>query len=384
MTHLDKKHLERLAGVHSRLCISIFIPTHSAGEETLKGQDHLEFKQQLKQVRQKLEGRSLEDFEIDKYMQPLYDLMEDSVYWRHQKQGLAVFSSEDIFENYELPISVESEVHVANSFFLKPLMPMLARNGKFLLLTLELNKVQLYLMTEEGTAHVPLPKDTPARLEEAVGFDYEEKSLQFRSQQQKKQGSVFHGQGEGKEDRKDEILRFFRTIDQGVAEAVGDTTMPLMLAGLDYLLPIYRKANTYAHLSEKQLTIHPSDLQLATLHKEAWNLMGPYFEEELEEKKALFLQHQNSSRTSLDLEEVLTMAFRGNVDSLFLDRDFEAWGIYEPKNEQVREGSKEDPANVSLTNLAAIQVFLKGGKVYLLEKEKMPVNYSGIISLNRF
>ncbi len=384
MTTISRKQIEDLARNHDKFCISIFIPTHKKGEPSLKGQDILEFKQQVKEVEKKLDERSLEKNQIKKYLKPLHEMLEDKSFWRHQSKGLAVFLSENIFEKFPLPISFNGYTHVSDTFFLKPLMPLFQRNTRFMVLALDLKRLQLYRVTEEGISEVSLPDTTPSELEEAVGHDYEENTLQTKSQHRGVQSTVFHGQGAGKDDRKVEILKFFREINKGVIQILEEENIPLVLAGLDYLLPIYKQANTYENLSEIYLPINPFEMQPSELGKLAFEKMKQTFEKELEDKKAQFLKYQNTSKTSKNISEVLPAAFSGSVDSLFIEKGFDVDGIYESEKERVLTGDKNLPQNGSLTNLAAIQVFLKGGKVYLLEKDQMPLDNSEIVSLNRY
>jgi hypothetical protein len=51
---ITKKELLQLSGAHDSFCISIYIPTHRAGKETLNGMDARNLKNQLKGVNQKL------------------------------------------------------------------------------------------------------------------------------------------------------------------------------------------------------------------------------------------------------------------------------------------------------------------------------------------
>lgn len=383
MAHFDKIEFNKLANVHAKLCISIFIPTHHFRETSLIDQDVLIFKNQLKTVRAELRLRSIDENLQDQFLRPLENLLEDSDFWRHQNNCLAIFLSEGFFQTYELSITCSSLVYVASTFFLKPLIPLLYEDGKFLILTLELNKVQLYLYTGEDISHIPLPHKTPSRLEEAVGYDFEEKSLQIRSQQHGDKRSVYHGQGEGKEDRKNEILRFFREINKGVAAVVGDQKYPMILAGIEYLVPIYRKANTYKNLWETPLILHPSDLHVEEILRRARELMMPIWKRGFSTKSNQFKQLEKTSKVAIGISEILPLAYQGNIDSLFIQTHYETWGVFDPEKKSVRLDKNKNLINTSLTNLAAIQVILKGGKVFLVDEEQMPIDKAEIVSLNR-
>jgi Bacterial archaeo-eukaryotic release factor family 7 len=56
-------------------------------------------------------------------------------------------------------------------------------------------------------------------------------------------GVVFHGQ-ESANRVKDDLRRNFLQVDTGVRELIGEEGPPLVLAGVDYVLPIYAEVST--------------------------------------------------------------------------------------------------------------------------------------------
>jgi hypothetical protein len=84
MTLIARKEIEELAKIHDAFCVSIFIPTHRAGQESLNGKDSLELKNQIKEVSVNLEKQKLNTHDADRLLQPLYELLEDGSFWRHQ------------------------------------------------------------------------------------------------------------------------------------------------------------------------------------------------------------------------------------------------------------------------------------------------------------
>jgi hypothetical protein len=64
---ITKKEFTELSKVHSAFCISIYIPTHRAGEETLKGKDLIVLKNQLKSVKNELELQGMSETEINDF-----------------------------------------------------------------------------------------------------------------------------------------------------------------------------------------------------------------------------------------------------------------------------------------------------------------------------
>jgi hypothetical protein len=381
---INKKDIARLSKVEDALCVSIFIPTHRAGEAVRKNADAILLKNQWKEVTEKLRKEGLTPSEIEQLGQPILELIDNTEFWSHQSDGLALFLTKNRLEKFTLPIAFEAFHYVSNEFYLKPMMPMFVGDGRFFILTLSLNDVQFFEGTRHSITPVKIEDLTPARLEEVVGYDYKQKNLQFRTQQGSMGQGAFHGQGEGKEERKNEILRFFRAVDKGLMTMLHDEHAPMVVACQDHLFPIFKEANDYKFLVDKNISLNPNDVSLVYLHEVAWEKVKPHFEQERKEKIERFQEVHGTGQTAIDTNEVLQASLTGKTDTLFLENRADIWGVYNPNNNTVRIEEAHHSANVSLMNLAAIQVFLQGGKVYLMEKEEMPDDTSKMNALFRY
>src|SRR5690606_6431141 len=144
MTLITKKNIAELHDVNQENCISIFIPTHRAGEKVLQEEDALALKNQLKDVKEKLAKKGLNEDGIKNITQPVQDLIDNSSFWREQSDGLALFAAKGFFESHTLPVHFKAFNYISNSFYLKPLMPMFVGDGSFYLLTLDRDNVKLY------------------------------------------------------------------------------------------------------------------------------------------------------------------------------------------------------------------------------------------------
>ena len=73
------------------------------------------------------------------------------------------------------------------------------------------------------------------------------------------------------------------------------------------------------------------------------------------------------------------------MDTLFCENLEDIFGIYKEENDKITvTQSEENEHTVSLMNMAAVNTFLKGGNVYLLDKEEMPNTNSRINALYRY
>ena len=95
---LTLKKFKELAQVNEPHCISIFIPTHRAGEEVNEMLDQKKLKNRLKEVRHELESWQLHNNEIDRLLKPVDDLISDKGFWKYQSDVLAIFLNHNRFE----------------------------------------------------------------------------------------------------------------------------------------------------------------------------------------------------------------------------------------------------------------------------------------------
>lgn len=383
MNILTKKEFENLAQEQYSTCVSFYLPTHRGGMEVINEEDHLAFKNQLKAVSEKLEEKGWEEKNIKEFLQPVKDLLDSPLFWRKQTEGLAVFLTNGFMEYYNLPFIVEPYFHIARGFYLRPLVPAFSGGGRYYVLGLNLQHISFFVGNRERLKELYVEDFIPQRMEEVVGYDYQEKFKQFRSQGYGQ--ATFHGHGEWKgEFKKDEILRFFREVDKKIFKLIGGHHTPLFLVGVDYLVGLYRQANTYAHLMEEFLDLNPEHLDARDLHEKIWNKIFARFDRERVRKVELIHQFHNTPRTSFDLSEIIQEAVNGKVDTLFVRKGAEIWGLFDKQQNSVVAEEKQSDSNISLVNLAVTEVLRNGGNVYEQPAEAMPMPYVEMNALYRF
>jgi hypothetical protein len=382
---ITKKEFLELTQMQKSQAVSVYIPTHRAGKETLNGEDALKLKNQLKEVKRKLEEMGMHKNDIKKFIAPVTNLISDGEFWRHQSDGLAVFLSENNFKTYTVPVHFEESNTVSKEFYLKPLMPLFNGDGFFFLLTLKADAVSFYEGTRYSITEIEVDDLTPSRLEDVVGYDFEQKSLQFRTQQGIHGEGSFHGHAKSDEKAKNELLKYFRAIDKGLMKILhNDQTPPLVVSCLDYHFPIYKEANSYKNLYPQHISGNPSDMDSLELHERAWDLLKSHFSQKRQEKKALFHELSKSGKTSTDLNEILTAAQQGKVDTLFIEKNGDILGQYNYETGLLTAENNTNSTGIPLLNFAAVKVFEQGGKVFLESKEDLPDSTSKINAVYRY
>jgi hypothetical protein len=370
MDSLDKDELKALMQKHEGLCVSIFMPTYRTGVESQQNQIRL--KNLLKDAEEKLAAAGLRAQEIEKLLEPASGLLNNIPFWRRQSDGLAIFISTDIFRCYRLPADFDELIVITDRFHVKPLLHLLSGEVPFYVLALSQNQVRILEGTKLSIRELDL-ESIPGNLADALQYDEPEKQIRFRAGQAGGGGNVMvSGHGAEIDDTKDKLLKYFRQIDKGLRDLLKDERAPLVLAGVDYLFPIYREANTYPGLMDEGIPGNPKGMSPEKLHPQAWRIVKPFFKKGRNDALAQFRQSSGTGLTSKDMTEIIQAAHHGRVGSLFLLIGREHWGAFDSESGKVELHDKMQPGNEDLFDLAAIQTFLNGGKVFTLPADKMP------------
>jgi hypothetical protein len=384
MRNFSEEVFFELATMKEPLCISIFMPTHRAGKEVKEQVDRINLKNQIQDLTKELEALQLKPREIEDLLDPIIKLMEDSGFWSHQSDGLAIFRSKDYFEYWTLPVLFESFIYISDHYYLKPVVPYLNDDGKYYLLALSLSGAKLY----EGFPHqineIEVSDLLPERLEDAVGYDFKEKHLQFRTGQSDKGGAIYHGHGSGDEEEKLEILKFFRAINTGLMKFLKNKKRPMVLATVDYLVPIYQEVNDYPHLRAEFIAGNPEHEDPVVLHEKVRQLLADFFKEKRNGLLASFEPALSHSLASFKAEEIVPAAFHKQVEILFIKNREVMWGSYDQNTNTIKADEKQSGLNTCLLNFAAVHTMLNNGEVYILEADEMPVLKTNINAILRY
>jgi hypothetical protein len=374
MNTLSRDELKMLVAEQGGLCISIFMPAHGAGPETQ--QAPIRFRNLLRDAEERLAAEGLRLPDAKKLLTPAQELLADGFFWRHLSDGLAMFLSPNTFRHYRLPLTFQERLVIAPRFYVKPLLPLLCDDGRFYILALSQHAIRLLQGTHFSVSEVSL-EHVPANLAEALREEAPEKELQFRSGVPVgagKWGAIFYGGGDVSREMKDGLLRYCHQIDQGLHELIKERPVPLVLAGVDYLLHIYREVSRYPYLLEAEISGNPDRLNPEDLHARAWAIVQPHFQTQQARAAARFRQLAGSKRASTHIRMVIPEAHRGRVETLFVAAGSELWGTFDPQTSRVAVHPTREAGDEDLVNLAATQTLLAGGTVYCVAPDRMPAD----------
>jgi hypothetical protein len=373
MKPLTRGELESLMEHREDPSVSIYAPMVKAGPETQ--QNPIRFKNLVREALDALQERGLEEKEAEALLAPAIDLIDDNPFWQHQATGFAAFLSEGFVRWFRLPIEVRELAVVEDRFHLKPLLPLMSGDGRFYVLALSQKRVRLLEATHHSVREVDLG-DLPTSLNDALGYEVEESHLQFHTGTRPSSGApgsaVFHGQGGGEDDAKAEIHKFFNLLDNGVSDLLADKDAPLVLAGVEYLLPIYREVTDHGRVVEGGVAGNPDNLSADELHEKAWPLVEPVFSRAQEAATERFHDLLGTGQASKDFDDVVISAHDGRVETLFVALGTRRWGSYDPEKREVELSEGNGPGTEDLVDFAALQTLRKGGRVFAVSPDAVP------------
>lgn len=361
-----------LAQQHQRPSLSFFIPTHRTSPDNQ--QDPIRFKNLVQEAKRQFEAAGWKPREIEALLQPAFALLEESLFWRHTREGLAVYLAENDFHVYKLPFAVEEQLVIARSYYMKPVLPEFTNNGHYFILAFSLNEVRLFEGTRDSVGQIELPVNVPDSLADTVGQDRDAGTdLQFRADAGG-EGIFFFRSGE--DPRKVRIEQYLNVLDRALRPTLMAQRSPLVLAGVDYLQPIYRGQSEYPYLMAKGVDGNPDQMSGKELHAASWPVVEPHFREQMDGVFAEYQQMVINGNATSKLEEVVAAAFFGRVRKLVVAVDTPVWGSFDTENGAVthyQEGQSEVD-DLALLDFAAMQTILKGGEVFAVTQAEMPTD----------
>jgi hypothetical protein len=367
MNELSKDELRLLIERGKAPCLSIYMPTYRAGAEVQ--QNPIRLKNLLKEAEDRLVTGGRRPAEVEKLLEPFQALVKNNPFWRQQSSGLALFLCPDFFRHYRLPVDFQPSVVLAERFHIKPLLPLFNTEGRFYMLVLSQKDVRL-LECSRYSVKETRPEGVPRNIDEVLKYDVYEKQLRIRPGMSG--GTGQKGSSAWTDYGKDNILRYLQQVEKGLKPSLKEERAPLVFAGVDYIFAMYREVNSYPHLLENAINGNPDQMDADDLHALAWPLVEPWFRKEQEEAGIRYQQSIGTGLASNNLEEIVPAAHHGRVGYLFVEVGQEKWGTFDPQAGRAVLHAGAKTGDEDLIDFAAIQTLGAGGKVYAVNRERMP------------
>ena len=379
MSQLTTETLRELLKNHGPPCISLYQPTHRANPDNL--QDSIRYKNLIRGVEQSLRQK-YSTREVRPLLEPFQALAEDYDFWIHQRDGLAILSTEGMFEVFRLQRPVKELVVVADSFHLKPVLRIVQSADRYQVLCLDRQEAQLFEGNRDALDEVDVG-DMPATITEVVGSEITEPH-QAVGVYGKRAGTgplsrggtgSFPGLGGRKDEEDKDVERFFQVIDREVMGGFSRPSgLPLFLVALPEQHAEFRRVSRNPYLQPGGIEKHPSSLTAEELRGEAWRVVEPYY---LARLARLIEDYQSAvvaGMAASDLNDVAKATAAMRIGVLLVEADRVIPGRLDPATGKVHPGRLGDPDVDDLIDDLAEAVLRTGGEVVVVPRERMPTD----------
>lgn len=385
MDILTIQDLQGLVNLEQDQFISIYMPTYSRGVDIR--QNPVRFKQLLRKAEAELYNLGLRKEEVETFLKPGTALVGETRFWQNQSQGLVLFIYKEGMEYFRLPVDFKESMTISNKVYIKPLLPLFSGNGQFHILALSKNENRLFRCTRQNIIEIEL-KDAPKSMKDMQVDDDPRTRLLLRtsnpiSVNKIGDSKVSQGQANQNDYEQNELTRYFRAIDKSLLNI--DNNIPLVLAGVEYLIPIYREKSNYLNIVDEFIKGNPETLSAEELHKKAWEIVGPIFADEQKTAKEMYDQYfgQKNELYLNTIDEIIPAAYDGKVEFLFLDNTIDKWGIFNHHNNKIEFHENENINNEDLMEYVSLLTLSRGGKVFALDSKEIP-NEENIAAVLRY
>lgn len=351
---------EHLLAEKSFPLISIYMPTHIAGPDIW--QDPIRLKNLIRAGEKDLKDAGMDVDRIAELMRPFMELQEDRDFWQHQRGGLALFRSDNLFKVFQLREAVPELCVVGSSFHVKPLLMSIADERTYYVLSLSQSGVRLFRGSSLG-------------LEEMEGLDWPEGpySRDYANGKPMQVYSAGHGgtiQHGFELNLKGKLAEYCKRVDQVVQSAVNAEDL-VILAAVDYLAAIYTEVSSLHTLAEMTIAGSPDFMPVDRLFNRAEPIAAGHFDKRRREAQRRFLNRVHTGKVLDRTAETLAAAREGRVETLFVPMGVQVWG-HRSEDGEITLSDGHRPQDEDLLNLALIDTWKAGGEVFVVAPDQMP------------
>jgi hypothetical protein len=372
MRQITKERLSGLLAAQEPPCVSLYQPTHRQHPENQ--QDPIRYRNMLvdmeKSLREKYPTR-----EVRAILERFQSLARDDRFWNYRSDGLAIFSSPETFEIFELQRPVKELLDVADNFHTKPLLRILQSADRYQILCLTGQEAKLYEGNRDALDPVELT-DVPSSIAEVLGDERSPTTQMIGSYGTRTGGggtAVYHGHGPTTDKFEAETVRFFTAVDRGILEHHSRPSgLPLMLAALPEHHATFRQVSQNPYLIGEGIMANPEALSVDELRQQAWAIVLPIYLARLEELKETFHTARSRDIGSADVADVAKAVMARRVQTLLVEADRIIPGQVDPATGEVRSGRLADPEVGDVIDDLAEAVLRTGGEVVVVPADKMP------------
>lgn len=371
MLHVDlptSDQLKRLIEERADACVSIYLPTHAHTQHT--DVDRLELRRLTEEALDQLRAKGFDTRRLAAIEEQFSELGRDHEFWRFQSSSLAALATPDRLRTFRLPSRLQPVAQVSDRFHLKPMIRAVTFPGVAFVLALSQGSARLIEVTPDGPAEEVSVPGMPASLAEVVGR---------ATGRDPARPSKLADEGQ-----KVQIRQYAREVDRALRPVLAAGATPLILAGVDYLLPIYRSVNSYANLADEAITGNVEHLSAREIAEQARDTLRGLNDSTIADLRERFERWRGLERATSDLSQIGRAVFAGAVHTLLFDVDGAVHGRVDEQTGAVEIASEASASTYDVVDELMGRTILYGGEALGVRQGDLPDPNSPLAALLRY
>src|SRR5688500_5208162 len=159
--------------------VTICMPLTGGGP--MAKHDPVRYRNLVRAVVDQFAARATDEARRDEILEPLRKLENDREVFNAGAKGLVVFASAEGIEHWHLPTPIDECAVLDERPFLEPLVPIVTDPVHFYVIVMSLHDLRVIECNRFVARELPLPHDTPTRLEQAAGWEVDAPHQRFHS-----------------------------------------------------------------------------------------------------------------------------------------------------------------------------------------------------------
>jgi hypothetical protein len=365
-------------------CISIYLPLSSGtapGNQSARA-NSIEWREAVRSLSDRIQqfgaqGRELLESVSD------WDVLTRGV--APKGRSLAVFRAPSTLRALWMDEPVRRRAVIGPHFYIRPLLPELTRAKSFYLLALSQKNVRVLRCDARNAEEITLPPEVAANFDAYMNTAKPDHLTENRSSPGPSTGAskgVVFGTGTDRQVKDQYLAHFFRQIDRGINELLRGKAEPLVLAGVEYELSLYRTVNSFPNMLDESVQGAPNSLKSGEMHARAIEATLRAYANKVDEVLTEY-NHKVGGGSTNKLKDVVAAAHDGRVLKLLVSDSLDSRGAFDASTHTTKARETGGPQDEDLVNDAAVQSILHAGQIYVVPNGKMP-NGAPLAAVFRF
>jgi hypothetical protein len=346
-----------------------------AGNEA--GESEIELNDGLRSTREECRTRGIDP---EPYIAAIQDAARHMDAERHMRgdtntrRRIVIFRSPDMVMTFRVSEAVRPIVATGDRFHVRTLLGIANTQTFFYILALSQNRTRLLKCTEQSSEEVLL-QNVPVNLNEARQTRKPDHVLDNRVSAGPSMGSgggVMFGTSTDAEDKDEYLLHFFKAIDRAVNDVLTGSSDPVIPAGVEHEIALYRRVNSYAHLAEPGIHGAPDGLEGGEMHRRALAFLQEHLAQPRNGVPADFDKKVGTGHASAHITDIVNAAYQGRISHLYLQESATYIGTYDDVRQRVKHTRDPLDSPEDLIESAARETIVHGGIARIVPASAMP------------